>query len=104
MNDALQTFYFDHRFETLVGCACSRIVGETMARSEDKGKEWKERCEDWTRKQREFEEDSGKDRDLSWGCWQFSKRNPTLTSAVQRDVEMADPAPCLNLWLQTSDG
>lgn len=39
MNNALQTFYFDHRFEALVGCACSRIVGETMARSEDKGKE-----------------------------------------------------------------
>lgn len=39
MNDALQTFYFDQRFKALVGCACSRIVGETMARSEDKGKE-----------------------------------------------------------------
>jgi hypothetical protein len=54
MNNALQTFYFDHRFEALVGCACSRIVGETMARSEDKGKErgGKILCEDWTRKQR----------------------------------------------------
>lgn len=43
------------------------------------------------------ERDSGKDQDLSWDCWQFSKRIPILTTATQQDVEMADPALCLNL-------
>lgn len=45
----------------------------------------------------ERERDSGKDQDLSWDCWQFSKRIPILTTAAQQDVEMADTALYLNL-------
>lgn len=37
MSDALQDFLiFDHRFEALVGCACSRIAGEKKRRHESK--------------------------------------------------------------------
>lgn len=53
-------------------------------------------------RERERQRDSGeekkiKDQDLSWDCWQFSKRIPILTTAAQQDVEMAGPALYLNL-------
>lgn len=123
-------FNFDHRFEALVGCACSRIVrgGKkiTTARSEDgvmkwngeekkrqrkgNGEGWREEMKGRGRKnkmrerKRETERLWGgkkiKDQDLSWDCWQFSKRIPILTTAAQQDVEMAGPALYLNLcWL-----
>lgn len=124
-------FNFDHRFEALVGCACSRIVrgGKkiTTARSEDGVMKWNgeekrgrekgtEKAEEkrwreeegrirWEREKERDRETLGrkkkiKDQDLSWDCWQFSKRIPILTTAAQQDVEMAGPALYLNLcWL-----
>lgn len=64
---------------------CRRNDG--TKRRQGEGKEWKEICEDWTRKQRKTPEKTH----LSWGCWQFSKRKAILTCAARRDVEMADP-------------
>ncbi|CAL8367778.1 unnamed protein product [Boreogadus saida] len=65
-----------------------------MEREIDKAKRKKIRGRGGVGRERERDErHSGKDQDLSWDCWQFSKRIPILTTATQRDVEVADRCP-----------
>lgn len=120
-------FNFDHRFEALVGCACSRIAGrkkidgtkrkdgmmvngkcekKKMAKKMKGGNGLNE--EMWggggRRKSEKEEETLEKDQDLSWDCWQFSKRIPILTTAAQQDVEMADTLLCISTSADFNDG
>lgn len=60
ISDALQTFLiFDHRFEALVGCACSRIAGESGSSKWRWGDErnWDEAG--WREEEEEVEERCG---------------------------------------------
>lgn len=108
--DALQTFYFDHRFEALVGCACSRrIEGENdstkqWARIKRKrtahSRVWKHRREVREDMVKEWKKWKGRDsgRDLSLGLLAILQNESWF-----EDVEMADTL-CISTSADFHDG